>query len=170
MKIQLPRQRRWLLLLPVLLALGVLTWRYPPAGLEPAGPSREAQVVPAVPAGPTAESQVAAAAGLGQPPPPAALPVVDIFAVRSWEPPPPPVDTTPPPPQAPPLPFKFIGRIVVPGGGASFMLDDGQRVIIVGVGDTIGGKYRLEKYEAGQLLFRYRPMNVRQALAIGGAP
>ncbi|OHC71260.1 MAG: hypothetical protein A2045_01940 [Rhodocyclales bacterium GWA2_65_20] len=93
--------------------------------------------------------------------------IADIFAVKTWEPPPPPVDTTPPPPQAPPLPFSFLGRIAEPGKKIAFMLSDGTRVLVVRVGDSIGENYRLEKYENGQLLFRYRPMNVSQALAIG---
>lgn len=101
----------------------------------------------------------------------AEVPVVDIFAVRSWEPPAVAAEmvvaAAPEPPQAPPLPFRFLGRIVDADRGAAYLLDDGSRVIVVGVGDSIGKNYRVEKYENGRLLFRYRPMNVRQALDVG---
>jgi hypothetical protein len=113
---------------------------------------------------------VAAAPITGMTPPPPSGAVVDIFAVRGWEPPPPVVDTTPPPPQAPPLPFKFLGRIKEPDKKAAFMLADGAQVVVVRVGDAIGASYRVEKYEAGQLLIRYRPMNLRQTLAVGDPP
>ncbi len=93
---------------------------------------------------------------------------VDIFAVRTWQAPAPPADqTSPAPPQAPPLPFRFLGRIVEPGKNVAFVLGAGQGVVVVTVGDSIGGDYRVEKYENGQLLFHYRPMNIRQSLDVG---
>lgn len=106
----------------------------------------------------------------------AALPAtIDIFATRTWQPPAPPPspDTTPappPPPQAPPLPFRFIGRVAEPGKATVFLLAEGDRVFDARIGDRIGSQYRVEKLEAGQLVFRYRPMNLRQSLAIGEAP
>lgn len=105
---------------------------------------------------------VATTVGAAPPTPP----VVDIFAVRNWEPPPP-VDARPPPPQAPPLPFRYLGRIAEPGRGMAFMLARGERIVVVGIGDSIGKDYRVENYDKGRLLFRYRPLNVRQALVIG---
>lgn len=98
-------------------------------------------------------------------------PVVDIFAVRSWEPPPVvaamAATAAPAAPEAPPLPFRFLGRIVDADRGPAYLLDNGSRVVVVAVGDLIGKNYRVEKYENGRLLFRYRPMNVRQALDVG---
>ncbi|MDP1524972.1 MAG: hypothetical protein Q8M20_04130 [Rhodocyclaceae bacterium] len=100
--------------------------------------------------------------------PVAEVPLADIFAARSWEPPPVVVEmAAPAAPQAPPLPFRFLGRIVDAERGAAYLLADGARVVVVGVGDRIGKDYRVEKYEKGQLLFRYRPMNLRQALDVG---
>lgn len=103
--------------------------------------------------------------------PPEGVPLVDIFAVRSWEPPPVvaamAAPAPPPAPEAPPLPFRFLGRIVDADREPAYLLDDGSRVIVVAVGDLIGKNYRVEKYENGRLLFRYRPMNVRQALDVG---
>jgi hypothetical protein len=94
--------------------------------------------------------------------------VVDIFGVRSWAPPPP-AFTAPLAvigPQAPPLPFRYIGRIVVDGGEA-FVLAEGARVLVVSVGERIDKRYRLEKRYKDELLFRYRPLNISQSLAIG---
>lgn len=94
---------------------------------------------------------------------------VDIFAVRTWEPPPAVAETVEATaPQAPPLPFRFVGRIVEADRGPAYLLAEGARVFVVGVGDPVGKDYRVEKYENGQLLFRYRPMNLRQALDVGG--
>jgi hypothetical protein len=73
----------------------------------------------------------------------------------------------PPPPQAPPLPFRFMGRIDESGKSAVFLLVQGDRVLPVHVGERVGGSYRLEKFEGGQLYFRYQPMNVVQTLAVG---
>jgi hypothetical protein len=163
MKPMLPRN--WWLALPTLLAAVILSWllnRPTPSDEAPLPQARTKvpKAVPALAPGPGAEAVVIEAA------PAPAEQVADIFAVRTWEPPPPPpVDTTP---QAPPLPFKFIGRIVEPGKGTAFTLTQGERVLVVSVGDSIGKDYRVEKYEHGQLLIRYRPMNIRQTLAIGG--
>ncbi len=102
--------------------------------------------------------------------PAAAVPLVDIFAMRSWEPPPVAAEMVveaPQAPQAPPLPFQFLGRIVDADRGPAYLLADGARVVVVGVGDLIGKNYRVEKYENGRLLFRYRPLNLRQTLDVG---
>lgn len=102
--------------------------------------------------------------------------VVDIFAPHTWQPPPPPMPVAgapgvaPAPPQAPPLPFRFMGRIAEPGRAPVFLLVQGERVLPVKVGERIGGAYRLEKFEGGQLYFRYQPMNTVQTLPAGSAP
>lgn len=95
---------------------------------------------------------------------------VDLFAVRTWEPPPPPPSPPPPPPppQAPPLPFRYLGRIDEAGQKA-FMLSYGEQLLSVTVGSSIDDKYRLEKFEGGQLIFLYRPLNTYQTLTVGTA-
>lgn len=100
--------------------------------------------------------------------------VTDIFAVRTWEPPPPPPPKPgppppPPQPQAPPLPFKFLGRIVDADRADAFLLAIQDRVLSVSVGDTIEDRYLLEKFAGGQLHFLYRPLNIRQTLTVGSA-
>ena len=97
---------------------------------------------------------------------------VNLFGIRTWEPPPPPPPKPepPPPPQAPPLPFKFIGRITGDGKAADFMLTRDDRVISAHVGDVIDDQYLFEKAENGQLVFLYRPLNQRQTLAVAAPP
>ena len=104
--------------------------------------------------------------------PPIAEPaVVDVFAVRTWEPPKPVVPIAkpapPPPPQAPPLPFRFLGKIADPEKGTAFLLIHGEQILSVGIGDKVDGIYLIDKLEAGQLYFLYQPLNIRQSLAVG---
>lgn len=91
------------------------------------------------------------------------------FAVRTWEPPRPaaPVAAAPPPPQAPPLPFRFIGRVHDAERGNAFMLTAGERVLSVKTGDVLDGQYLVEEYRDGQLHFLYQPLNIRQTLFVG---
>lgn len=166
-----PLPRRWWLAVPTLLAAGGVSWLLnrpapAPEAVPPPQAGIKAPRTAQQPAAPPLASSGADRDAGGDAMPQPAEQAADIFAVRTWEPPPPPVDTTP---QPPPLPFRFLGRIAVPGKGTAFMLTEGERVLVVNVGDSIGSDYRVEKYEKGQLLFRYRPMNIRQALAVGEA-
>ncbi|MCW5597483.1 MAG: hypothetical protein KIT42_16510 [Rhodocyclaceae bacterium] len=91
------------------------------------------------------------------------------FAARTWAPPRPvvPVITIPPAPQAPPLPFRFLGRVSDPERGDAFMLTAGDRVLSVKAGDVLDGQYLVEAYRDGQLHFLYQPLNIRQTLFVG---
>lgn len=90
------------------------------------------------------------------------------FAVRTWEPPKPKVEPAPPPPpQAPPLPFRFIGKVIDGNTGTAFMLQHGERILAVKAGDEIDGTYKVEGYRNGQLEFLYRPLQIRQSLFVG---
>lgn len=97
---------------------------------------------------------------------------VDLFALRTWEPPPPPIVSTPtppPPPQAPPLPFKFFGRIVDAGQAPSFILTRGTEMITVRIGDRIEPAYLVDKFDGTQLHLVYLPLNIRQTIFVGNA-
>lgn len=96
---------------------------------------------------------------------------VDLFALRTWEPPPPVVSTPapPPPPQAPPLPFKFFGRIVDAGQAPSFILTRGTEMITVRIGDRIEPAYLVDKFDGTQLHLVYLPLNIRQTIFVGNA-
>lgn len=161
----LEKYRIWLAAAVLAVALLAGWWANrttePEAPPLPATSPSPAGTPPAKPARPLPPAQKAEEA------PAAPEKIVDIFAVRTWEPPPPPLAAATQQQQAPPLPFRFMGRIAEPGQPQVFLLVQGDRVLPVKLGDRIGGAYRLEKSEGGQLFFRYRPMNVVQTLSVG---
>lgn len=162
---ELSGYRAWLVAGVLVVALLAGWWaNREPEPEEAPPPTPAPAVIPAPPPGtsPLPPQQHAAAE------PAAPAKVVDIFAAHTWEPPPPPLAAfAAPPPQAPPLPFRFMGRIVEPGQAPVFLLMQGDRVLPVKLGQRIGPAYRLEKLESGQLYFRYQPMNLVQTLPIG---
>lgn len=97
---------------------------------------------------------------------------IDLFAPRTWEPqlPPPALTPAPPPaPQAPPLAFKFFGRVVDPDQPVSFILTRGTEMITVRVGDRIEPSYLVDKFDGTQLHLVYLPLNIRQTIFVGNA-
>lgn len=102
--------------------------------------------------------------------------VESLFHSQSWyiapppPPPPPPAPIeAPPPPTAPPLPFTVMGSYARPGDATVYFLTRGDRVFDVHVGDTIDGTYSVDGAADGQLQLTYKPLNIQQTLAIGGA-
>ena len=94
--------------------------------------------------------------------------VEDIFKAKSWfVPPPPPKPVPPPPPAAPPLPFKYMGKLVEEGKLTVFISNQ-ERNYAVKTGDTIDGAYRVDSVDPQRVLFTYLPLNMQQTLAIGG--
>jgi hypothetical protein len=102
----------------------------------------------------------------------------DAFAARSWvrPPPPPPPEPAPapapppPPPQAPPLPFKYLGRLEQPGGPTLWYLGQGDKLIVAVAGENIDGAWRLDGFSAGRLRLTYLPLDLPQTLATGATP
>lgn len=170
----LPRQRRGLFLVAVLVAL--VAWVAYDATLEdrpaPEAPPRRV-LGPAAPPRPPGPGPV-------DPATEAAAQPVDIFAPRTWptqvaqapaaasgEPA---AAAAPAEPEAPPLPFHYLGRVQEPGRGTVFFLgDEDERVLAVRPGDPIGPDYRVGQFRAGRLEFIYKPMNTQQFLAVGNA-
>ncbi|MBA2961848.1 MULTISPECIES: secretion system X translation initiation factor [Ramlibacter] len=168
------------------------------AGVVAAWPALVGQTAaaPAPAAGPRGPAAVAAGPldrlrGLPPAPPPdtpAAEPAgaaasrpagVELFAVKSWQPPPPPpppvtvatAPAAPPPPAAPaapPLPFRFLGRLEQDASRKVF-LQRGERVYAVAAGDVIDGQYRVDSIDAAQLRLTYLPLNIAQTLGIGSS-
>ena len=97
-----------------------------------------------------------------------------LFAAQSWySPPPPPPAPTPAPaaaPTAPPLPFTFLGRYTDGNSPTVYFLTRDDRVYDVKPGDAIDATYSVESFENGQLIFLYKPLNVRQGLPTGDNP
>lgn len=107
------------------------------------------------------------------PRPQAEAPVVDLFAPAIATPMPEPelanVDQAAPKPQAPPLPFRFIGRIA-DDTGTKFFLEADDILYAVKVGDVFAEQYQLMRDESGKLSLRYLPLNITQTMTYGEAP
>ena len=112
--------------------------------------------------------------GEGDPGTPA-LASSNLFRSQSWAPPPPPppVDSgqaappPPPPPQAPPLPFRYLGKKFEDGKWELY-LAQGDDTLIVREHQPIDASYLVGAIEGPRLTITYVPLNQAQTLNIGG--
>lgn len=88
---------------------------------------------------------------------------IDPFRSKSWviTPPPPP----PPKPTAPPLPFRFLGRLVEDGETRVFLAQQNQN-LSARVGDVINGTYSVEAIGDTGVRFVYLPLKETQVLPL----
>lgn len=92
----------------------------------------------------------------------------DVFAPRNWQPPPPrPVPQTVAEPKAPPLPFRFLGKVMEEGAVVAFIAQD-ARTYLAHKGDVLLD-YRVEEVTPAQMIFVYLPLNEKQTLTFGSA-
>ena len=122
---------------------------------------RSQSATPASPA--TAENAVSPAPTL--PTPQFAATAGDLFASRSWQPPPP----APPPvrkPTAPPLPFKYAGKLIEDKTVRVF-LTQGDTTTLVAQGDKLGN-YDIERVTTASVVLLFRPLQAKQTLNFGG--
>jgi hypothetical protein len=96
-----------------------------------------------------------------------------LFSPHTWHvdppPPPPPPPSPPVAPTAPPFPYTFLGALTS-GDKTVYFLSRDDRVIDVHVGDQLDGIYEFVSADAGQLIFNYLPLNIRQSLPSGASP
>jgi len=100
----------------------------------------------------------------------------DPFAPKGWTPPPPPPPppvaapppAPPPPPTAPPVPFKFIGQIEDKAAKPAAFITKGDALFIVHVGDVVENTYRVESFNAAQVVITYLPLQQRQTIDVSG--
>ena len=91
----------------------------------------------------------------------------DAFAPRSFSPIVPAAEAqqqAPAKPVAPPLPFKYLGRMI-DGGKLEIFLEQGQEFIAVEPGQRIG-EYRVDKVTEDKIVFTYLPLKTKQTLAL----
>ncbi len=94
------------------------------------------------------------------------------FAARVWTPLPAPSSvvplaaSAPPPPQAPPLPFRYLGRYSEAGRDGVF-LQHNDLNLVVHVGDTIADTYKVERLDSIRLTLRYLPLGESQVMDFG---
>lgn len=92
----------------------------------------------------------------------------DLFAPRNWQPPParssPAVVTRP---QAPPLPFRYLGK-VLDSGEIMVFVDQGARTHLLRKGDVLAD-YKVEQITPAEMTLVYLPLNEKQRLTFGSA-
>ncbi|HKA42620.1 MAG TPA: hypothetical protein VKF40_11570 [Burkholderiales bacterium] len=97
--------------------------------------------------------------------------IKDAFASRSWQPPPAaaPPPPPPPPPQAPPLPYRYMGRLTEDGQTTVYLMR-GDAAVVARAGETLDGSYRLERIADEAVEFTYLPLKQRQTLQVPRIP
>jgi cohesin domain-containing protein len=91
------------------------------------------------------------------------------FSSQNWTPAPAPrVAPAPAPaaaPVAPPLPYRYVGELVLPTGTQVF-LARGDDTFRVSEGETLDGEYRVESLKAGELVFVHLASGQHQTLRL----
>ena len=95
----------------------------------------------------------------------------NLFAARSWQPPPPPPRAAAavqdlPPPVAPPLPYRYLGRMEDGGRVTVFLGEGAQTVRVVRQGDQLSD-YRIDEINAQGMRLTYLPLQQPQQLLFG---
>ena len=93
------------------------------------------------------------------------MPASDPFARRSFGAPPAEQAAAPARPEAPPLPFRYMGK-VIEDGKTEILLLRGADHFSVAAGQKIDAEYRLDKVSASALTFTYLPMKQKQTLEL----
>ncbi len=98
--------------------------------------------------------------------------VKNMFPSKSWYVPPPPpkvIDAPAPPPvpTAPPLEYRFIGKMLEEGNHSAVFLENKSRIFVVREGDTIESKYRVDSIDPPLLTLTYLPLDIKQTMQIG---
>lgn len=89
----------------------------------------------------------------------------DLFPVQTWRPPPKPVVLPPPPPpQAPPVPYKYLGRWQEDGAEVIF-LAEGDRTRAVRRGERLG-QWRVEEIRGDGMTLLYLPLDQTRTLRL----
>lgn len=98
--------------------------------------------------------------------------LTNLFSVLIPPPPPlpivmsPQVELAPPQPVAPPLPFRFLGRLIDHDRTVVFVAHDSLNFSLH-LGDTVENLYRVEAMDENQMTFVYLPLDERQTLNMG---
>lgn len=177
-----PRARwvLWVLLLAGAAALAVFGDKTPAgAGAAPAGrPASSAAVRPAAVRSAKAPEPIEPLLPREQQASAALPPRADLFATPAWRRPPAPAPTTvaapastppPPPPQAPPLPYRLIGR-KFDGSAWELFLGRDDTPFVVREGDTLEAAWRLQKIAPPLATFKHLGTGQERSLEIGPLP
>ena len=95
-------------------------------------------------------------------------PQANPFAALSFAPPLPPrrvVREKAEPPQAPPLPFRYAGKLTQGGKTAVFVVR-GEEIISIAAGQNTDAEYRVDELGPERIAFTYLPLKTRQSLEL----
>jgi len=95
-------------------------------------------------------------------------PQSDPFAPRSFAPPARRAQAPRAAPSAPPLPFKYIGKLVA-NGKTEFFVMRGDELISIFSGQDIDGEYRVDAITETRIAFTYLPLRTRQSIDLAEA-
>jgi hypothetical protein len=99
----------------------------------------------------------------------ASAPQNDPFAPRSFAPPPVAAQAAPAAaPSAPPLPFKYVGKLTANGSTEIFVLR-GDDLISIAPGQKIDAEYRVDAVSETRIAFTYLPLKTRQSIDLAEA-
>jgi len=91
----------------------------------------------------------------------------DLFSDRSWTPAPRPAAAlAPPPPMAPPVPFAYLGKRLEGEKWQVFLGRAGQTFVVT-AGSTIDNLYRVDSISPPNLSLTYLPLGQSQSVSIG---
>ncbi|OGA78201.1 MAG: hypothetical protein A3G81_31270 [Betaproteobacteria bacterium RIFCSPLOWO2_12_FULL_65_14] len=68
---------------------------------------------------------------------------------------------------APPLPFRYVGRLAQ-NGRVEVLLMHGEKLYSIAAGQKIGEDYVVEHIGASSIRFRYLPLKLRQSMDLPG--
>ena len=95
--------------------------------------------------------------------------VRNVFGAYNYQAPPRPVVVeAPPPPHAPPLPFVFSGRLMIPGKATVYLLTQGSTPIEMHLGSDAAG-FKLVSESPEQLVFVHEATGDQVAMSIASA-
>jgi hypothetical protein len=84
-------------------------------------------------------------------------PAGDLFGSQSWQPPPPKVGAAPAKPVAPPVPYRFAGKLMQ-NGELQIFLSKGDAPIPIKQGEILDGAYRVESITEDRVTLVYVPL------------
>lgn len=70
------------------------------------------------------------------------------------------------PPKAPPVAYRYFGKMIEDGRLRAFLYQ-GDKVVVVSEGDTLGDSYRVEGIAPEVVTVTYLPLKVRQVIPLG---
>ena len=155
--------RRIILAVALVATLAAAWWVETPPPDEPVLPavSKPAAGKPAVVVPPSPEAKPA----VGEPHTRFPEGGSNLFPVQSFRPPPAPVVLPPPPPpQAPPVPFRYLGRWLE-GGVDNVFLAEGDQVRTVRRGDRLGPR-RVDDVRTDSMTLTYMPLDQQRTLRL----